>query len=526
MNLHPPMPDLPHDRAYQEMMRLFEELTFSDRMRRMFAGLPKPRESGEHKFAVLQLQRLSAPFCAVIVPLTLVLLMLLFRAQPEIRTPPSWFDVTPDPRTDPPMDPLPPIVNTDPPADPTALVNHIVLPPVAHPPQPPTPPGPPDAPPEIPKNPLRGPIPWNGLPGSDTLGRIREIAQTEGHGDPRGEEAVLRALRWLKQNQLPDGSWPKNKDAMTGLAVLSFLAHAERPGESREFGDTVQAGIQYLLRSQRPDGSWPGNYQHPIATYALCEAYGMTHNPIVRASAEKAVRIILAGQHASGGWDYGMKQTNRDDTSVMGWAAQALKAAQVTGVLDDPAMLDTACHRTVLGFLQNADPNGGFGYTGKGRGGLSAVGTLCLQFHGAGNHPQVRRTLDLMDGWRLAWKDPVVPGDSPQYYFYYATQAKFQTGKDTPRWKAWNAAMVAEYPKAQKVLSQEQSGYRDADGQPQGTGWWENGDHHSDRPVMDTCLAALQLMVYYRHLPTLMLPVLDATVVTSDSQDVPVAIQF
>jgi hypothetical protein len=37
---------------------------------------------------------------------------------------------------------------------------------------------------------------------------------------------------------------------------------------------------------------------------------------------------------------------------------------------------------------------------------------------------------------------------------------------------------------------------------PQEIGWWENKDHHTDRPVMDTCLAALQLMVYYRNLPT------------------------
>jgi len=39
-------------------------------------------------------------------------------------------------------------------------------------------------------------------------------------------------------------------------------------------------------------------------------------------------------------------------------------------------------------------------------------------------------------------------------------------------------------------------------GKDQDVGWWENQDNHSDRPVMDTCLAALQLMVYYRYLPT------------------------
>ena len=33
-------------------------------------------------------------------------------------------------------------------------------------------------------------------------------------------------------------------------------------------------------------------------------------------------------------------------------------------------------------------------------------------------------------------------------------------------------------------------------------GYYQNTDAHSSRPYMDTCLAALQLMVYYRYLPT------------------------
>ena len=39
-------------------------------------------------------------------------------------------------------------------------------------------------------------------------------------------------------------------------------------------------------------------------------------------------------------------------------------------------------------------------------------------------------------------------------------------------------------------------------GKPHKQGYFENKDAHSSRPVMDSCLAALQLMVYYRYLPT------------------------
>jgi len=56
--------DVHHDPAYQEMMKLFEELTFFQRMRKMFVGLGKPKSSGEYKFARLQALRLSAIFCA------------------------------------------------------------------------------------------------------------------------------------------------------------------------------------------------------------------------------------------------------------------------------------------------------------------------------------------------------------------------------------------------------------------------------------------------------------------------------
>ena len=60
------------------MLKLFDELSFSERMRRMVAGLSAPRGSGEFKFAVLQLQRLSAPFLATVVPILTVGLLIVF----------------------------------------------------------------------------------------------------------------------------------------------------------------------------------------------------------------------------------------------------------------------------------------------------------------------------------------------------------------------------------------------------------------------------------------------------------------
>ncbi len=524
MSPHDPFVDLKHDLAYQEMIKLFDELTFRQRMARTFKGLSADRESGDYKFAILQLQRLSAPFLAAVVPILTVGFLIAFgdqgqRAQrvtsTEIITPETVEELEkPPPPPDQPefTDPvdvdlqvnvnLPQNVaavqSTQPMSPKPAAFDSVVI--------------------------VKSPIIMRGIYGSRNPG-ARGRAIREGRGSDAGESAVLRALRWLKKSQLRDGSWPRHKDAMTALAVLSFLARGERPGESEEFGDTVQRGVQYLLSTQGADGMWRGNYQHPIATYALCEAYGMTMNPLVKTAAARGVEGILRGQHPSGGWDYGMKQTDRDDTSVMGWAAQALKAAKVSNVFDDAEALDRACRLAVQGFLKNSNPEGGFGYTGPGRGGLSAVGVLCLQFHGAGNHPIIEKTLALMDNWRLSWMEPQ-PGGSPQYYFYYATQAIFHTGVRTSRWRRWNDAMIPAYVRAQKILSKAESGYVDHKGDPQEIGWWENGDNASDRPVMDTCLAALQLMVYYRYLPTFKTPEIDPVVMKAYEGDVKVTIQF
>ena len=126
-------------------------------------------------------------------------------------------------------------------------------------------------------------------------GRAAAIGAFGGKWGEYAEAAVLRALEWLRVNQNPDGSWANsNKEAMCGLGILTFLAHGEKPGDSPEFGETVQKALEYLMSVQNSAGQFVptgGGYAHAIATYALCEAYGMTMNPNVRESADRAIQI-------------------------------------------------------------------------------------------------------------------------------------------------------------------------------------------------------------------------------------------
>ncbi len=49
------------DRAYDEMMSLFNELTFKERIVKTYRGLSMPKDSGDYKFAKLQIQLLAGP---------------------------------------------------------------------------------------------------------------------------------------------------------------------------------------------------------------------------------------------------------------------------------------------------------------------------------------------------------------------------------------------------------------------------------------------------------------------------------
>jgi hypothetical protein len=510
------------DKGLNAMMDLFREENYFRRLKHMFRGLHAPRDTRDYKFARIELQRLAAPTAALLVPMLAVMLLVVlavgrvakdevivdWRKQSDQPVPPLETPIE-----KPQVDPLTPTTDTvliDPvaPVDITSLV--------------------PEPPPEgvhAPKSPEKVNIPA-GVPNGPGVGDDPYGLRKPGKHPPSGpmgphpdnNTALLRALRWLKKNQQPDGSWPRHQAAMTGLAVLTFLAHGEKPAQSPEFGETVRRGIDYLLKTQDERGFYPGNYEGLIATYALCEAAGMTKNPNVRQAAEKAVAFIIAGQHSSGGFDYGMKPGERDDTSVMGWAVQALKAAQIAQLRVDG--LDQALKLAVRGFRKNAAANGGFGYIEPGQSGLTGVGTLAFQMMNAAEAPEVQKSLKLMDDWKVSWSAPVVPGGSPQYYFYYATQVMYHAGG--ARWKRWNEMMKATYLDAQKILPRA---IEDADGNLQDIGWWENGDQHTDRPVMDTCLAALQLMVYIRYLPTFQPPVAPPPAIDTargDLRDVPV----
>ncbi len=352
--------------------------------------------------------------------------------------------------------------------------------------------------------------------GRSTTGRMKAIKR--GGGSSRTETAVLRALRWLKKEQNPNGSWATQyQDAMAGLCLLAFLAHGETP-TSEEFGETVQRAMQYLAdrvnaNALAKDNTYP--YTNGIVAYALSEAYGMTKIPFLKPPMEAALQVIVDGQQPGGGYDYQYKKGARWDLSVAGWQYQAMKAGYVAGA--NVKGLDRGMEKGVsfmrrVAFKKSKDPSARpFGYASPGGGsdGMQGAGTLCLQLLGEGSCAEAKTGITYINDYvnnpknpqesRLKWSDDFWTCDgahsNPTYYWYYCTQAMFHAGQKT--WKDWNEKFSPLC-----VQKQHQDGYWESPG--------KLSKNVKSKPQMDkvytTALCALSLQVYYRYLPTYKMP--------------------
>ena len=509
-----------------EIDAAFEEKGFFRRLGDMFSGLSKPKSSPEYKLAKTELQRLAAPLSAILLPTLGVIALIVItaiqgqtkqtiqvdiaRAQDEeteleeeeeqqeevIETPPDeQVDVTVD---------TPNIAVSDVTTpSPTPPNENVTVKPAAQ-----------DSVALI-----KSPITMRSMTGSRTPGSIGAMTRGgAGYGDAQTEGAVLKALRWLKKTQKENGSWgPGTALANTALAVLAYLAHGETPG-SKEFGQTVQNAIQYLIDAQTMNAEGQATYKGAdgheyatlIATYALCEAYGMTRNPNAKIAALAGMERIIKNQSPTGGWDYKMnKSSTRDDMSYEGWALQAIKAGKMAGL--HPEGLDECIKKAIRCLKTRNFKNNGFNYTaGGGPTGLTATGCLCMQLLGYMNETEVKSALETMRPWMPSFEGTkgkalteALPGGAPQYYCYYAAQCKYQAGMcqgatpaNVKTWQDWNTAMKALYPPSIVTLPETIDG---PDGKPKAIGYWKQGYNN---PTMGTCLVALQLMVYYRYLPT------------------------
>ena len=345
-------------------------------------------------------------------------------------------------------------------------------------------------------------------------GRAASIGAYGGQWGQAAEAAVLRALRWLKNNQNEDGSWSTEakgsgkRAALTSLGILTFLAHGETPA-SAEYGETVTRAIRYVVACQDdkghfyPDkekGSDASAYAQAICVYAISEAYSMTRIPSLKSVMEKGTAIIVGGIQPNGGYDYQWKQDGRIDVSLGAWCCQAMKSAYIAGC-QNPKLHD-AMEKALEAFKRNQAEGGHFKYSNAksspAYANMTAAAVLCFQLLGHGGDKAVQEGLRALKDEKCIWENPQ---NWPMYGWYYISQAKFHQGGQA--WASWNNQFAPQF-----IKNQRRSDDPKIDGSwvSAGLNIPGNGGDREDwgtaPPVYATTLAALTLTVYYRFLPT------------------------
>jgi hypothetical protein len=320
-------------------------------------------------------------------------------------------------------------------------------------------------------------------------------------GNDATEQAVRRALVWLKRNQRPDGSWSllgpyedgaisENTVAATAMALLAFqgAGHTHQQGE---YQPEVSRGWKYLLKMQDGQGLFTYNgvpafhlfYSHGQATIAVCEAYGMTRDPALRAAAERAVQYCIRSQSPAGGWRYAPKVDA--DTSVTGWILMGLQSAKMAGIEVPQQTFDN-----ISKFLDSVAKEGGSKYVYQAQDvvirdpTMTAEALLCRQYLG-----WKRDDERLLKGVAYLVEHPIGQSNNDVYYWYYATQVCHHMEGEA--WKRWNEAMRRELPASQVTTGPEAGSWNSRHDE------W--GLHYGRLYV--TCLSTYNLEVYYRHLP-------------------------
>ncbi len=326
-------------------------------------------------------------------------------------------------------------------------------------------------------------------------------------GTKQSERAVAAGLNWIARHQMPNGSWSidklttrckdgqcsgagnhKSDTAATALALLPFLAAGQTHETKGPYQKNIHGGLYWLMKNQEASGNLAAGsgslmYSHGLAAIVLCEAYGMTKDRSIGASAQAALKFIESAQDKiGGGWRYTPGQPG--DTSVVGWQVMALKSGQMAGLNVSAGTLEGA--RKFLTSCGKGSYKGTFSYTPEGgpTPAMSAVGLLCRQYMGMSREDQA-----MTEGMGYLMRNIAKPATKNSYYWYYATQVMHNL--PGPEWDQWNRTM-------RRILidSQVKEGCAAGSWDPDGHSHGEAGGR-----LMVTSLCVLTLEVYYRYLP-------------------------
>jgi hypothetical protein len=319
---------------------------------------------------------------------------------------------------------------------------------------------------------------WNAPVGfgPGSKGPYTNRGNGKGNGGRPSSPFAENGLIWLARHQDANGRWdsdgfmkhdnpemaactgPGNAVhdvGVTALALLAFLGQ-NNTMRSGKYKDNVKRGVNWLLREQEQATGLIGGrsahdyiYDHAIAAYALCEAYGLSDYKLLRRPAQRALDYLESHRNPYSVWRYQPRDQD-NDISVTGWAVMAYKS----GKFFDLKVNDQALRLAGVFLDEVSDATGLHGYRkagqlcGRKRGGheiqfppaksqaLTAVGLFCRFFLGQDpdEKPVMNASANLLTKTLPRWDEK--DGSIDHYYWYYATYALFQMGgKPWSQWK-------------------------------------------------------------------------------------------
>lgn len=391
----------------------------------------------------------------------------------------------------------------------------------------------------------------DALSNLSTMVRQKYGVRSKSHAKVNREQmlAIDAGLEWLHKHQDGDGRWncdgfmrhdatgtkcdgPGNAThdvGVTGLAVLAYLAsnHTTRRGA---YADTVSKAVGWLKDQQANNGCIGGNaqhdffYDHAIATLAMVEAYGLSADPSLQSTAQKALDYIEFHRNPKKVWRY-QPRDGDSDVSMTTWCMAAYAAGRDFNLtINDDALPLIADYMDAI-----TNEHGHHGYTGKNV--LSArkhqpkrkvqhaqrfpaalcetttaVGLYCRFLLGKSpdTTPIMTAAADLISNKPPRWDEQ---GSIDFYYWYYGSNAMFQMGG--AQWDKWaNAVRRALLPR-QRVDGNFAGSWDPV------SAWGEDGGR-----VYATAAAVMALQTEFRYARSRdLLPLPDETMFRSANAD-------
>lgn len=309
------------------------------------------------------------------------------------------------------------------------------------------------------QEPAPPPLPVVAAPDAARVGQTIKAALDwlVAHQDENGHWDADGFMKHDEQGQVSDGPGNAVHDVgVTGLAILAMLGNGStlRTGPYKK---NLMSAVTWLRDQQQENGLFGVNashdfiYDHAIAAYAMCEAYGLSKYQLLKPVAQKGLNYLEQHRNPYSVWRY-QPRDNDNDTSVTTWAIAALASGKFFGLEVNEAAIKLAG----VWYDQVTSPDGRSGYTKQGEPSSRKPGNHATRFpvdHGEamtaaamfgrfmiGQGPKTMPILERSAERLLACPPSWEKGNVDAVYWYFGTYAMFQMGGEY--WDGWRGALT------------------------------------------------------------------------------------